>query len=166
MGQHRSRTPGKAKQFAGAPRPGKRLPLRQGISTLLTALMLVIVAITVVSVSTPGIARAQGEAPGRVPHILGAAQLAEGKELTVSLPTEPIVAGEGDGAVEMPVTFTLTGDTDTFAGAIVIYQAPGCRPTAPPSTPATGSTTLSSGKVTVRSTISKVLPRRTWCARK
>ena len=87
--------------------------------------MLVIVAITVVSVSAPGIARAQGEAPGRVPHILGAAQLAEGKELTVSLPTEPIVVGEGDGAVEIPVTFTLTGDTDTFAGAIVIYQAQG-----------------------------------------
>ena len=101
------------------------MPLRQGISTLLTALMLVIVAITVVSVSTPGIARAQGEAPGGVSNILGAAQLAEGKELTVSLPTEPIVVGEGDGAVEIPVTFTLTGDTDTFAGAIVIYQAQG-----------------------------------------
>ena len=58
-------------------------------------------------------------------NTLGSAPLAEGKEITVSLPTGPIFVTEGDGTVEIPVTFRLTGDTDTFAGAIVIYQAEG-----------------------------------------
>ena len=59
------------------------------------------------------------------PNTLGAAPLAEGKEITVSLPKRPIFVTEGDGTVEIPVTFRLAGDTDTFAGAIVIYQAEG-----------------------------------------
>ena len=64
-------------------------------------------------------------APIGMSNTLGAAPLAEGKEITVSLPTGPIFVTEGDGTVEIPVTFRLTGDTDTFSGAIVIYQAEG-----------------------------------------
>ena len=60
-------------------------------------------------------------------HARGLAALpqAEGKEITVSLPSEPILVGEGEGSVAIPVTFRLTGDTDTFGGAIVIYEAEG-----------------------------------------